>query len=218
MSCGSSFHIQLHSLQTFLWLLFLINPLRNYSLTEIRWFIVKLCYFHDQKQGTNHKLKTSTGLLWLWGRKSLKSWKHKYEHRAATGLKLKLTFCRTASLPAEVVLQCHSSLTLPVLVYMQPSSDCCSVIFCISVPGFKPGSNIMNKNVPASCHQPNICSLGSLVIAYWPKERVWVHMVVCLCVVLRWTDNPSRVYSASRPTAAGIGSSPPTTLYWIKRV
>ena len=42
--------------------------------------------------------------------------------------------------------------------------------------------------------------------------------LVCLCVVLRWTDDLSRVHPASRTMAAGIGSSPPGTLNWVIQV
>jgi len=40
----------------------------------------------------------------------------------------------------------------------------------------------------------------------------------CLCVALWWTSDPSRVYPASRPMTAGIGSSPPRPNSWIKQV
>ena len=75
--------------------------------------------------------------------------------------------------------------------------------------GFSPGT-------PASSHHPKTRMLGWSVILNCPSERVWVCTVVCpvcLCVALWWTGDLSRLYPASRPMTAGIGSSPPRP--WI---
>jgi len=77
--------------------------------------------------------------------------------------------------------------------------------------GFSLGTPASSKNMHIRLIGVSKLSIG---------ESVWCMVVrlVCLSVALWWTGNLSRMYPASRPMTAGIGSSSPVTLNWIKWV
>ena len=72
--------------------------------------------------------------------------------------------------------------------------------------GFLPLSKNMHVRLIGDSKLSLVVSVGVVVC------------LVCLCVVLWWTGDLSRVYPASRPMIAGIGSSPPWPDWRIKRV
>ena len=103
----------------------------------------------------------------------------------------------------------HCRLTARCFLVWIPAWAC---MFSLCIWGFSPGTL-------ASSHCPKACMLGWLMFLNWRQKRACMVIgLVCLCVALWWTGDLSGVYPASCPVTAGIGSSSPVTLSWIKRV